>query len=104
LESVIATPHPEGSTYPIATPQLFKEMLLHNHNSAIAIFPEVRNFKSATWELTVNFSTWELKFRNFWHIFGCGIRSIHGKKIGGKKSCATVPVRQVFGFQRNRRF
>jgi hypothetical protein len=28
---------------------LFKEMLLRN--SAIAIFPEVRNFKSATWEL-----------------------------------------------------
>jgi hypothetical protein len=26
------------------------------------------------------------------------------KKIGGKKSHATVPLRQIFGFQRNRRF
>ncbi len=26
------------------------------------------------------------------------------EKIRGKKSCATVPLRQVFGFQRNRQF
>jgi hypothetical protein len=26
------------------------------------------------------------------------------KKIGGKKSSATVPLRQDFGFQRNRQF
>ncbi len=64
---------------------------LQLRNSAIAIFSEVRNFKSATWEL---------QFRNFRHIFGRGNRSIHGEKIRGQKSCATVPLRQVFGFQR----
>jgi hypothetical protein len=64
-------------------------------NSTITILSEVRNFKSATWEL---------QFSNFQHIFGHGIRSIHGEKIVGKKSLATVPLRQVFGFQRNRGF
>ncbi len=70
-------------------------MLLRNRNSAITIISEVCNFKSATWEL---------QFRNFRHIFGCGIRSIHGEKIRAKKYRATVPLRQVFGFQRNRGF
>jgi hypothetical protein len=46
-------------------------------NSAIAISSEVRNFKSATREL---------KFRNFRHIFGRGIRSIHGGKSEVKNS------------------
>jgi hypothetical protein len=32
----------------IAIPLLFKEMLLRNRNSAIAIFSKVHNFKSAT--------------------------------------------------------
>ncbi len=73
----------------------FKEMLLRNWDSTTAIFSEVHNFKSATWKL---------QFCNFWHIFGRGIRSVHGEKIGGKKSCATVPLRQVLGFQRNRGF
>ncbi len=40
-------------------------------NSAISVFSAVRNFKSATWKL---------HFRNFRHIFGRGIRSIHEKK------------------------
>ncbi len=40
----------------------------------------------------------------FWHIFGRGIWYIHERKIGGQKSRATVPLRQVFGFQRNRQF
>jgi hypothetical protein len=48
LESAIAIPQLEGSTSAIAFPQLFKEMLLRNRNSAIATFSEVRNFKSAT--------------------------------------------------------
>ncbi len=56
-------------------------------NSAIAIFSDVRNFKSATWEL---------HFRNFWHIFGCGIQSCYWTKIVDKKSHATVPLRQVW--------
>jgi hypothetical protein len=48
FESAIAIPQLEGSTSTSAIPQLFKEMLLRNRNSAIAIFSEVRNFKSAT--------------------------------------------------------
>ncbi len=53
-----------------------KEMLLRNRNSAIAIFSDVRNFKSATWELNC---------RNFWPIFGRGIRSGSRKKLDVKK-------------------
>ncbi len=48
FESAIAIPQFEGSTSAIAIPQLFKEMLLRNRNSAIAIFSEARNVKSAT--------------------------------------------------------
>ncbi len=35
LESAIAIPQLEGSTSAIAIPQLFKEMLLRNRNSAV---------------------------------------------------------------------
>jgi phage terminase large subunit-like protein len=45
-ESAIAIPQLEGSTSTIAILQLFKEMLLHNRNSAIAIFSEVCNFRA----------------------------------------------------------
>jgi hypothetical protein len=48
FESAIAILQLEGSTSAITIPQLFKEMLLRNCNSAITIFSEVRNFKSAT--------------------------------------------------------
>jgi hypothetical protein len=51
FESATAIPQLEGRTSAIAIPQLLKEMLLCNpqlQNSAIAIFSEVRNFKSAT--------------------------------------------------------
>ncbi len=68
----------------------FNEMLLRNRNSAI---PQSQFFlKSATWEL---------QFRNFrqWNSVDSW-----GKKIGSQKSHATVPLRQVFGFQRNRGF
>ncbi len=44
----VVIPQIEGSTSTTAIPQRFKEMLLNNCNSAIAIFSEVRNFKSAT--------------------------------------------------------
>jgi hypothetical protein len=37
-------------------------------------------------------ATCELHFCNFWHIFGRGTRSGFIKKIGGKKSRATVPL------------
>ncbi len=57
FDSARATTQLEGCTSAIRIPQLLKEMLLRN--SAIAIFSEVRNFKSATWELY---------FRNFWQI------------------------------------
>ncbi len=36
-------------------------------------------------------------------VYESGIRCIHEKK-SGQKSRATVPLRQVFGFQRNRKF
>ncbi len=46
FESAIAIPQLEGSTSAIAIPQLFKEMLLRNRNSAI---PQMQFFlKSAT--------------------------------------------------------
>jgi hypothetical protein len=48
FESAIVIPQLVGSTSAIAIPQLFKEMFLRNRNSAIAIFSEARNFKSAT--------------------------------------------------------
>ncbi len=46
FESPIAIPQLEGSTSAIAIPQLFKEMLLHNRNSAIPQ-PQLRNFAIA---------------------------------------------------------
>jgi hypothetical protein len=51
FESAIAIPELKGSTSAIAIPQLFKEMLFRNRNSAIAILSDFRNFKSATLEL-----------------------------------------------------
>jgi hypothetical protein len=47
FESAIAIPQLEGSTTAIAIPQLFKETMLRNCNSAIAIFPEVRNLRAS---------------------------------------------------------
>jgi hypothetical protein len=47
FESAIAIPELEGSTYAIAISQLFKEMLLRNRNSEIAIFSEVRNLRAS---------------------------------------------------------
>jgi hypothetical protein len=72
----ISIPQLEGSTSTIAIPQLLKKCCSTTttpqlRNSAIAIFSEVRNFKSATLEL---------HFHIFWHIFGCGIQSILEKK------------------------
>jgi hypothetical protein len=50
LESAIAIPQLEGGTSAIAIPQLFKEMMLRNRNSAIAIFslsPQLESFTCA---------------------------------------------------------
>jgi hypothetical protein len=47
VESAIAIPQLEGSTSVIAILQLFKEILLRNCNSAIAIFSEVRNLRAS---------------------------------------------------------
>jgi hypothetical protein len=47
VESPIAIPQLEGSTSAIAIPQLFKEMLLRNRNSAIPQ-PQLRNSATAT--------------------------------------------------------
>jgi hypothetical protein len=63
VESAIATSQLEGSTSAIAIPQLFKECCSATATPQFCNrnFSEVRNFKSATWELY---------FRNFWQIFG----------------------------------
>jgi hypothetical protein len=90
FESAIAIPQLEGSTSAIAIPQLFKEMLLRNRNSAI---PQSQFFLMSV--TCPQFSAY------FWLWNAVGV---HEKKIGGKKSRATVPLRQVFGFQRNRQF
>ncbi len=82
-ESTIAIPQLEGSTSATAILQ----PQLRNCNFEIAIFSDVCNFKSATWEL---------HFCNLRHIFGRGIRSgFMKKKSRGKKTRATVPFRQV---------
>ncbi len=73
FKSAIEIPQFEGSTSAIAILQLFEDMWLCNSNSGN---PQLQFFLKST--------TWELEFRHFWHIFGCGIRSIHGKKIEGK--------------------
>ncbi len=69
-----------------------------NRNSATLrnVAPQPRNsavcnFKSATWEL---------QFRNFQHIFGHGILSIHIKKLEGSKISCYFPLRQVFFISR----
>ncbi len=72
----------EGTTSAIAIPQLFKETMFRNRDIAI---PQSQHFLKS--------ETWELHSRNFLHIFGRGIWSIHEKKIGGKKSHAAVPSR-----------
>jgi hypothetical protein len=75
-----------------ALPQLFKEMLLRNRNSAI---PQSQFFlKSATCFNSAIFGI----------FFAMESGRFMEKKIGGKKSCATVPLRQVFGIERNRVF
>jgi hypothetical protein len=97
FESAIAILQLEGSTSTIVIPQLFKEMFLHNRNSAFPqsqIFlmsatssPQLESFISAIFGILMAMESTRFK-----------------KKIGGKKSCVTVPLRQVFGFQRNRQF
>ncbi len=76
----------------------FKEMLLRNRNSAI---PQSQFFLMS--------ATSSLQLESFISaIFGIflAVESGWGSflKIGGKKSHATVPLRQVSGFQRNRQF
>jgi hypothetical protein len=57
--------------------------------STITIFSTVRNFKSATWEL---------HFRNFQHIFGRGIRSIHEKKKSEVKNLRQLSFKASLWF------
>ncbi len=63
FESAIATPQLEGSTSASQFRNFLKNVAPQPQlrNSAIVIFSEVLNFKSATWEL---------HFRNSWQIFG----------------------------------
>ncbi len=76
----------------------FKEMLLRNRNSAI---PQSQFFlKSAT-------SSPQLGSFNsaiFGLFLAVGSGRFMEKQSGGIKSLATVPLRQDFGFQRNRGF
>jgi hypothetical protein len=58
FESAIAIPQLEGSTSAIAIPQLFKEMLLRNRNSAIAIFSDVRNLRASFPQFSAYFWPW----------------------------------------------
>ncbi len=78
FESAIAIPQLEGSTSAIAIPQLLKKccsatLQFRNRNFFWSPQLQVRNFKSATWEL---------QFRNFRHIF----RSWNPVDSWGKKS------------------
>jgi hypothetical protein len=95
FESAIAIPQLEGSTSAIAIPQLLKKCCSATATPQLQFFlksatssPELESFISA--------------------IFGTfsAVESgrFMGKKIRGKKSQATVPLRQVFSFQRNRGF
>ncbi len=75
-----------------------KEMLLRNRNSAIPqsqFFFEsatsIRNLRASLPQCSAHFWPWNPV--DSWR-----------KKIGDKKSRATVPLRQVFCFQRNREF
>jgi hypothetical protein len=68
FESIIAILQLEGNTSAIAIPQLLKEMLLRDRNSAIS--------KS---QFFLKSATLELHFSNFWHSFGRGIRSFMKK-------------------------
>jgi hypothetical protein len=70
-------------------------MLLHNRNSAIAIFlksatssPQLESFTSAIYGIFL-----AVKSSRFLK-----------KKIGGKKSHASVPLQQVFVYQKNKQF
>jgi hypothetical protein len=68
-----------------ATPQL------QLRNSAIAIFSDVRNFKS---------TTWELHFRNFRHIFGHKIRPEFVKKKSEVKNLVQLSLSGKFFISR----
>jgi hypothetical protein len=58
FESAITILLRKGNTFAIANPQLFKEMLLHNSNTAIAIFSEVRNVRASLPQFSAYFWLW----------------------------------------------
>jgi hypothetical protein len=106
----------------------FKQMMLRNHNSAIpqsqfflksaTSSPQLEGFTSAISDIFLAAEWLVDKYLFFpqdfrpqfisWTLPVCGyesgIRLIHEKKIGGKKSHATVPLKQVFSFHTNRQF
>jgi hypothetical protein len=98
FESAIAIPQLEGSTSAIAIPQLLKKCCFatattqfRNRNCFWSPQLQVCNLRSFISALIGIF----LAVESGWGSW---------KKIGGKKYHATVPLRQVFGFQRNRQF
>jgi hypothetical protein len=95
---------------------------VHNRNSAtwrkhfrnrnsttfyrkVALQPQLRNFAITIFSevLNIKFATWEFTFANF-GIFLAVKSGRLMRKYGGKKSHASVPLRHVFGFHRNRQF
>jgi hypothetical protein len=94
--------------------QLFIETLLCNRNSAIPQLLKKRCSATATlqfrnhsffWCLSLTLSPQLESFISA--IFGIFLAMESGrfmKKKLEKTSCATVPLRQVFGFERNRQF
>jgi hypothetical protein len=88
FESAIAIPQLKGNTSAIAIPQLYKKCCSATAFPQSQFFPQLGSFNSAIFGI----------------FLAVGSGRFMEKKSGGKKSRATVPLRQVFRFQRNRGF
>jgi hypothetical protein len=97
FESTIAIPQLEGSTSAIAIPQLLKKCC-----SAIAT-PQFRN-RNFFWSPQLQVRNLRASLPQFLAHFWPRNPVDSRKKILEVKSHATVPLRQVFCFQRNRQF
>ncbi len=86
FESAIVIPQLDGNTSAIAIPQLLKKCCSTTATPQFcnSNFSEVRNFKSVTWEL---------HFRNFRHVFGCGVAWIyHWDDLKGTVARDFIPL------------
>jgi hypothetical protein len=99
----ILSPQSQFRNLKEALPQSQFRSFLKKCCSATAT-PQFRN-RNFYWSPQLKFATWELHLCTFQHIFGHRLKSgFMKKKLEVKKSHATVPLGQVFGFQRNRQF